>query len=35
MDELVASTGLHAGSIRRILRNLARKLALRDGSPDA
>ena len=34
MDELVASTGLHAGSIRRILRNLARKLALREGALD-
>jgi RNA polymerase sigma factor (sigma-70 family) len=28
MDELAARTGLHPGSIRRILRNLARKLAL-------
>jgi RNA polymerase sigma factor (sigma-70 family) len=32
MDELVARTGLHPGSIRRILRNLARKLALADES---
>jgi DNA-binding CsgD family transcriptional regulator len=30
MDELVERTGLHPGSIRRILRNLARKLALRE-----
>jgi RNA polymerase sigma factor (sigma-70 family) len=29
MDEMVARTGLHPGSIRRILRNLARKLALK------
>jgi len=28
MDEMAARTGLHPGSIRRILRNLARKLAL-------
>jgi RNA polymerase sigma-70 factor (ECF subfamily) len=28
MEELVTRTGLHPGSIRRILRNLARKLAL-------
>jgi len=28
MDDLAARTGLHPGSIRRILRNLARKLAL-------
>jgi len=28
MDELVERTGLHPGSIRRILRNLARKMAL-------
>ncbi len=35
IDELARRTGLHPGSIRRILRNLARKLALaqgRDGS---
>lgn len=30
MEELVLRTGLHAGSIRRILRNLARDLALRE-----
>ncbi len=30
MEELVARTGLHPGSIRRILRNLACKLALND-----
>lgn len=30
MEELVRSTGLHPGSVRRILRNLARKLALRE-----
>jgi RNA polymerase sigma-70 factor (ECF subfamily) len=30
MEELVARTGLHPGSIRRVLRNLARRLALRD-----
>jgi RNA polymerase sigma-70 factor (ECF subfamily) len=35
MDELVARTGLHPGSIRRILRNLARKLALADKSAPA
>jgi RNA polymerase sigma factor (sigma-70 family) len=36
MDDLVARTGLHPGSIRRILRNLARKLALEGavGNPD-
>ena len=28
MEDLVAQTGLHPGSIRRILRNLARRLAL-------
>jgi RNA polymerase sigma-70 factor (ECF subfamily) len=28
MDDLAARTGLHPGSIRRVLRNLARKLAL-------
>lgn len=28
MEEMAARTGLHPGSIRRILRNLARKLAL-------
>jgi RNA polymerase sigma-70 factor (ECF subfamily) len=33
MEELVARTGLHPGSIRRILRNLARDLALQ-GGPD-
>jgi RNA polymerase sigma factor (sigma-70 family) len=32
MEELAARTGLHPGSIRRILRNLARKLALRERS---
>jgi len=32
MDELVSRTGLHPGSIRRILRNLARKLALAEGA---
>jgi RNA polymerase sigma-70 factor (ECF subfamily) len=32
MDELTARTGLHPGSIRRILRNLARKLALQEGT---
>jgi RNA polymerase sigma factor (sigma-70 family) len=32
MDELVLRTGLHPGSIRRVLRNLARKLALRERS---
>jgi RNA polymerase sigma-70 factor (ECF subfamily) len=31
MEELVARTGLHPGSIRRILRTLARKLALQEG----
>jgi RNA polymerase sigma-70 factor (ECF subfamily) len=33
MEELTARTGLHPGSIRRILRNLARKLALQEGVP--
>jgi RNA polymerase sigma factor (sigma-70 family) len=33
MTELVERTGLHPGSIRRIFRNLARDLALRDGRP--
>jgi RNA polymerase sigma factor (sigma-70 family) len=32
MDDLVMRTGLHPGSIRRILRNLARKLALQERS---
>jgi RNA polymerase sigma factor (sigma-70 family) len=32
MAELVDRTGLHPGSIRRILRNLARKLALEDAT---
>jgi RNA polymerase sigma-70 factor (ECF subfamily) len=32
MSELVARSGLHPGSIRRILRNLARKLALEQGT---
>jgi RNA polymerase sigma-70 factor (ECF subfamily) len=31
MEELTARTGMHPGSIRRILRNLARKLALQEG----
>jgi RNA polymerase sigma-70 factor (ECF subfamily) len=31
-DELAARTGLHTGSIRRIFRNLARKLALQQGA---
>jgi RNA polymerase sigma factor (sigma-70 family) len=30
MDTMVARTGLHPGSIRRIFRNLARKLALQE-----
>lgn len=30
MEDLVARTGLHPGSIRRVLRNLARQLALRE-----
>jgi RNA polymerase sigma factor (sigma-70 family) len=34
MEELVARTGLHAGSIRRIIRNLARKLALQQGAAE-
>jgi RNA polymerase sigma-70 factor (ECF subfamily) len=34
MEELTARTGMHPGSIRRILRNLARKLALREGAID-
>jgi RNA polymerase sigma-70 factor (ECF subfamily) len=32
MDEIVQRTGLHPGSIRRILRNLAGKLALQEAS---
>jgi RNA polymerase sigma-70 factor (ECF subfamily) len=32
MEELTARTGMHPGSIRRILRNLARKLALQEGT---
>ena len=32
MDEIVLRTGLHPGSIRRILRNLAGKLALQEAS---
>jgi RNA polymerase sigma factor (sigma-70 family) len=30
LDEIAARTGLHEGSVRRILRRLARELALRD-----
>jgi RNA polymerase sigma-70 factor (ECF subfamily) len=32
-DEIAARTGLHEGSVRRVLRQLARKLALADGAP--
>jgi RNA polymerase sigma factor (sigma-70 family) len=35
LDELALRTGLHPGSIRRILRNLARKLALQERSDAA
>lgn len=35
MDDLAARTGLHPGSIRRILRHLARRLALRESLGNA
>ena len=35
LDEIAALTGLHEGSVRRILRTLARQLAFRGGSPAA
>jgi RNA polymerase sigma-70 factor (ECF subfamily) len=35
LAEIAARTGLHEGSIRRILRQLARELAVREGTPPA
>ncbi len=32
LDEIAARTGLHEGSVRRVLRRLARRHALADGS---
>lgn len=35
LDEIAAHTGLHEGSVRRILRTLARQLAFQDSTPAA
>jgi RNA polymerase sigma-70 factor (ECF subfamily) len=32
-EEISRRTGLHEGSVRRVLRQLARRLALEQGSP--